>query len=167
MKQPIRFFAYGLLTASIIIIIFINFFQSDSEAMPSTDEMIEVIKEEGYHVITQEEYISLSVKADANGEEVADEEKPKDEAKDKKEKEQNKDESEPNEDDIHTYTLTVKENMLGPDISKLLAENKIIKDADEFTKYIDKKGYAPYIQLGDHKLTSEMNHYEIAETITK
>ena len=71
------------------------------------------------------------------------------------------------EPNIHTYTLDVKPSMLGPEISELLEANKIIKDAEKFNRYLELEGYAPYIQLGKQKLTSDMSNFEIAEKIAK
>src|SRR5699024_12594356 len=63
MKLPIRFFGVGLLTASIIFSITLYFF-NDKEANLdeiSIEDLSAYLVTEGYHVITQEEYISLAV----------------------------------------------------------------------------------------------------------
>jgi len=57
--------------------------------------------------------------------------------------------------------------MLGPTVSKLLLDHQIIDDAEKFNRYLEVEGYAPYIQIGEHELTSDMSYYEIAEKIAK
>lgn len=200
MKLPIRFFGIGLLTAAIIFAISLYFFNDREVNLEelSLEDISSYLESEGYHVITQEQYITLAVKEreeqqksndevsekEENTEEKendkekdkASDENEKDDAKDSKEEDQDKDkekEDQKEEDSdkkdekkVYKYTLTVVPNMLGPDVGKLLEENKIIKNAADFAKYLEDNNYSRYIQLGDHKLTSEMTHYEIAEKIT-
>lgn len=210
MKLPIRFFGVGLLTASIIFSITLYFF-NDKEANLdeiSIEDLSAYLETEGYHVITQEQYISFAVfereqqikqneedneaensteDNEDNSDKNVDEESNKDSNKDSNnnENEENKDEpdndgndnEEENSDEnntdnndgekeVHSYTLTVKENMLAPDVGKLLENNKIVENATEFANYLVQNNYSRFIQLGDHKLTSDMSHYEIAEKIT-
>lgn len=209
MKQPIRFFSIGLLLASVIIAFV--YLLEDSTAKTSnaddmnTDEMIEALEVEGFHVLSSSEYIKLTVEKDSQNNNSEDNEakndskdeinknnnekenkdtnnnssdtnkdktqddktnsndddndKPKDDSNDNKENSNNDDE------EVITYTLSVESNMLGPDISQLLEENKIIDDAEAFNRYLELEGYAPYIQLGDHKVSSDMSHAELAEKI--
>lgn len=179
MKQPIRYFSIGLLTASLIILIVVSLFdkQDDHANEGSVDEMIATLTDEGYHVLSSSEYISLSVATDSQDSNETDE----GEVENKEEKNSNEepdevdtkdaDATEGEEDEeveeIHKYTLTVEPNMLGPTVSQLLQDNNIIDDADEFNRYLETEGYAPYLQLGDHELTSDMSNYEIAEVIAK
>jgi len=174
MKLPIRFFSIGLLTATIILLItFIFFEQSDASNNLTVEDMVSQIEEEGYHVLTNEEYITFSVNKDQNQKEDEDKAEEND-AKDKEENDKTDDANENEEDDkdqdeskVHTYTLVVEPNMLGPTISKLLEDHKIIEDAEKFNRYLEVEGYAPYIQIGEHELSSDMSNYEIAETIAR
>lgn len=170
MKQPIRFFSIGLFTASLIILVGFLFLGDgkNSSAEMSIDEMLEAIKSEGYRVISEDEYISLSVNSQKNAED--DNKEKESESKEEKDKEQKTEEASKEkevEEEVHTYTLVVEPNMLGPDISKLLEENKIIADSKEFNQYLEKEGFAKYIQLGEHELNSKMSQLELAEKITK
>lgn len=198
MKQPIRFFSIGLLIASVImLIVYIiddpSTIQSDENDL-NTDEMIQALEVEGFHVLSSSEYIKLSVgdddteqddsSTDKNGKDKDKDKNNKDSSKkDDKDKDQSDDDSDrtdkgadndddsdannddSDEEDTVTYTLTVSENMLGPDVSELLYDNKIIDDAEKFNRYLEVEGYAPYIQLGDHKVSSDMSFEELAEKI--
>jgi|SRR5690625_1334763 len=194
MKQPIRFFSIGLLIASVIILIVYIIddpatIQSDENDL-STDEMIQALEVEGFHVLSSSEYIKLSVgDDDAEQDDTSNDKDDKDKDKGKNNKDSNKkddkdkdqsdstnkdadedDDSDANNDDSDeedtiTYTLTISENMLGPDVSELLYDNKIIDDAEKFNRYLEVEGYAPYIQLGDHEVSSDMSFEEIAKII--
>lgn len=181
MKQPIRYFSIGLLTASFIsLIVFVFFHQPRSQENLSIDDMISEIENEGYHVLTESDYITFSVNKDNNGKtndddqskenstqskKEKDEKKKNEKDKEKEKKEEEKDSKE--KEEIYTYTLVVEPNMLGPTISNLLHDHNIIDDAEEFNRYLEVEGYAPYIQIGEHKLSSDMTYYEIAETIAR
>lgn len=184
MKQPIRYFSIGLLTASLIILIVISFFEkgNDQQSEGSVDEMIATLTDEGYHVLSSSEYISLSVTGETENSEDPDEDEaensPKEEDNEKEEidEAENADdtnneeevvEEEDEEEEVHKYTLTIEPNMLGPEVSKLLKKHKIISDDEAFNRYLETEGYAAYLQLGDHKLSSDMSNYEIAEVIAK
>lgn len=64
MKLPIRFFGVGLLTASLIFAISMYFFNDSSPSLEeeSIENIAAHLEEEGYYVVTQEEYISFAVK---------------------------------------------------------------------------------------------------------
>lgn len=188
MKQPIRYFSIGLLTASLIILIVISFFEKgdDQQNEGSVDEMIATLTDEGYHVLSSSEYISLSVSGETEDRENSDvDEDETDNSSDEEDNEKenvdetendNKDdanneeeivEEEDEEEEVHKYTLTIEPNMLGPEVSELLKNNNIISDDIAFNRYLETEGYAPYLQLGDHQLSSDMSNYEIAEIIAK
>lgn len=186
MKQPLRYFSIGLLTASVILFVFYQFLgQKELTEEESVDEMIASIEADGYRVISESEYISLSVtkhEDDRKQSDVEDNDKSKKEDKEKtKDKKPDKDEDkkedksstkkeekeDKKEKQVESYTLTIKENMMPSTISELLAENKIIKDAAKFSKFLEDEGYSPKVQIGKHKLNSDMNHREIAEELIK
>lgn len=189
MKQPIRYFAIGLLTASLVLLIVVSFFDkpdTDVTDLP-VEELTEVLQQKGYHVLSSAEYITLSMNSQPEATEKEDKKEKKDKEEkdekeqDKKDKDQEKDKNKDQEketdkkddkkDDkqpeVHKYTLTIEPNMLGPTISKLLKEHKIIDDVDAFNRYLETEGYAGYLQLGDHKVSSDMSNYEIAEKIAR
>src|SRR5690625_3424226 len=73
MKRTIRAFSLGLFVAGIMMVVTFLFSgdnaasKKHAEDLP-LDEMIEVMKNEGYRVVTEEEYITLSL-ADGNEQE--------------------------------------------------------------------------------------------------
>src|SRR5690625_416112 len=183
MKQSIRYFAVGLLTSSVILFFAFSFMVESAIKVEdgSSEELIEAVEADGYHVLSSSEYISLSTKA--TGEEESEEEtddkddadkkeekvdkKSKDEKKSKKTKKKSDKKDKKDKDKVHKYTINIKENMLAPTISDLLKQNKIIDNAADFNKYLEDKGYAGYVQLGKHKVNSDMSYKEIAEEIAK
>ncbi|MFB4166478.1 hypothetical protein [Virgibacillus sp. JSM 102003] len=180
MKQPIRSFALGLLSAGILLLVmfyFTNDPKSKTENM-STDDMIKNVEAKGYHVLTESEYISVSVTSDENKKSTDDSSKTKEDQKgsgsdesqetetgENTKNEKNNSTSEKDNRTV-TYTLTVESGMAPSTISGILADNDIIKDQDKFTQYMEEEGYTTKVQLGDFELTSKMSHYEIAEKLT-
>ncbi|WP_255259832.1 hypothetical protein [Lentibacillus sp. CBA3610] len=181
MKQTVRSFAIGLLTAGIILLgayYFAGDSQTEAEDIP-TEDMIEIVESEGYHVLTESEYISVSVESDDNTEENNDtnnennneaeqsgsDETESDNSNDgNNEQENNSDDT--SEDSPTTYTLTVESGVAPSEISQTLEENDIIDDADAFTEYLEDEDYSQLVQLGEFELSSDMDHNEIAETLT-
>lgn len=179
MKQPIRYFAIGLFTASVVLLIIVSFIgKSDNDAIElPIEEMTEILQKEGYHVLSSAEYITLSMNnepeiTENEEEKDSDQEKEKDEDKKEVDKDKDKDkdqdkEDEPKESEVKKYKLIIEPNMLGPTISELLEEKNIIEDAEDFNRYLETEGYAEYIQLGEFELSSNMSNFEIAEKIAK
>lgn len=160
MKQFVRYFSFGLFLASLIIFIFYYYFDEpeiDASEI-STDELIELVEEDGFRVITEEDYIRYTVNSDQENPESNE----KDEEEPKKDNEDKKDENK----DVVKYTLKVKPNTMPHEVILLLEEKKIIKDAEAFAKFMEKENYSPYIQQGEFDLNSEMSEVEIAKTIT-
>lgn len=196
MKLPIRYFSIGILTSALIVTIILYFFDNTPTSLEneSLDSIISFLEEDGYRVVSEEEYISLSVE-DSNNQENEDENsdnasddqqdatnekddendsdgdttnesnKSSEENSDDQSDSENEDE-ETNEEVATTYTLEVKPNMLSPEVSQLLVDNEIIDDAEAFTTYLEDEDYSKYIQLGKHDVSSGMSFNELAEEIT-
>lgn len=180
MRQPVRLFAIGLLTAGVIMLIGTFFFDNSTKQAEnlSVKEMIPIMEDKGYHVITEEEYISMSVKKDhaqeATSEKNVNTDRAETTEKDNADKENNEkdkeasDKKEKEKDEkVTKYTINIKSGMLPSDISERLAENKIIDEANKFDAYLEKHNYSPKVQLGKFKVTSEMSFKEIAKKITR
>ena len=193
MRQPVRSFAIGLFTAGIVMLIGLSIFDNDEDkqvAELSADTMIPLIEEQGYRVVTEEEYIAVSVNKDKennNNEDKSDpdkveekddkdtdkEVKEKDEKetaskkKEKDDKDKNKDKDKDKKDDVKTYTVHIEEGVLSSTISNTLEANDIIDNATKFNLYLTDNGYGEKIQLGKFKVNSDMSFKEIAEAITK
>ncbi|GAA0602400.1 hypothetical protein GCM10009001_19180 [Virgibacillus siamensis] len=188
MKQTIRSFALGLLVAGVIILATFYFTadKRDASQKLSTDEMIASIEDEGYHVLNESEYISVSVNSDNSENKTKEKEQNKSTQKNKDTDKQNKknddnsnndksDSDNKSEDsskegsdkkDTVSYTLKIKSGMAPSVISNKLAENDIINNADKFTRYMENHDYTKKVQLGKFKFNSDMSHYEIAEKLT-
>lgn len=167
MKQPVRSFALGLLTAGIIL--FITFyFTDDSKEENETmtiDHMIKSIETEGYHVLTESEYASISTSSEkATGEDGAEtHEKQKNSAENNDTKEED---SVSEKDNAVTYTLSVESGMSSIKISDILEANNIVDDAESFDQYLEDEGFSTKLQLGEYELSSKMSRYDIAELIS-
>src|SRR5690625_505703 len=163
MKQFFRFFSLGLFVASLIIFIFYNYFE-EPEANPndfSKEELVEIIEDDGYRVITEEDYISYTVNEDENNEDLNIDEKELEE-----EENQDSNDEDENEDNNVEYTLEITSGMMPHEVIALLEEEDIIEDADKFSEFMDKNDYSPYIQQGEFELTSDMSDEDIAKAIT-
>src|SRR5690625_2970486 len=153
MKLPLRFFGIGLLTASLVFALSLYCIKDKNSSLESEsiENKAEFLEDKGYHVISKEDYIAYSVyeqkqKEQANDEENNDNDNNEDDINENDEnntndnEENNNDSNENNEDsddesdddsnekEVYTYTLTVEENMLAPDISRLLENNNIIEE---------------------------------------
>lgn len=193
MKQSLRFFAIGLLTASVLL--FGYYFLLDDTTKTTeeltVDELISSIEDEGYRVISESDYVAFSffkeeeMKAD-NTDGKGKDKKPK---KDDKEKDKDKgnkkdkdnkkdDENDANNDDtsdekekesdkdVITHTFTTDEGVVSQDIADILVDKKIIDDRQEFLNYLDDNGYSAKIQIGKFTVSSDMSFKELAEVIT-
>ncbi|WP_042145939.1 hypothetical protein [Paucisalibacillus sp. EB02] len=194
MKQPIRAFAVGLFTAAIIMLI-VNYFSNGSKQefseMPIED-IVNELKEKGYRVLSESDYISLSM----NGEvakketEIASSDSEKVETTDEEvdttettegaetneennaqtestEESTENEDSKKEQDSAKNFKLVIESGMPSSTISNELEANGIIDDAAEFISYLEDEGYAVRIQLGEFQLTSDMSYFEIAEALTK
>lgn len=167
MKQPVRAFSIGLFAAGIILLVIFLYFDNTQEKTmgQSHQEMIASLEQDGYQVLSEDEYISLSVKNDKP------ENKKKEETKTGK-----KDEEQPNEaeaedkqeKEVKNYTLKIEPGLASSSsISSILEKNEIIDSASEFSKYLEDNDYSKYVQIGTFELTSDMTLKQVAETITK
>ncbi|MEI3611702.1 hypothetical protein [Pseudogracilibacillus sp. SO30301A] len=196
MRLPIRFFSIGLFTAGILSLgfYFLNDSSKESIENVAVEDLIVQVEENGYRVITEDEFISFSMYVDSMKEEEsktasAKTEKEKDAEKDKeKDKEKEKEEEKSKEkekdtkkkddkeketkkkkeDKVKKVKFTIKKGDVTEDIADTLVDKKILKkdERDKFIKYLEDNDYSPYIQLGTFEVTSEMNIKELAETVT-
>lgn len=188
MKQSIRFFAFGLITASILL--FGTYFLSNTSQTVdmSKDDMIEALEEYGYRTISETDYVAFSFfkEQEMQNDDEAEKDKPK---KDDKEKDKDKqedgeaskdeddekenddevdsnDNSDNEDEDVITHTFTTTDGVVSQNIADILVEEKIIDDRREFLDYLDDNGYSARIQLGKFTVSSDMSYKEIAEIIT-
>src|SRR5699024_8020057 len=113
MKQAIRYFSLCLLLSVLLVYGYQFFNKEDRAASFSEEELIDLVEDEGYHVITNEEYITYSLNNDETGknqEASNSEEKEKQEDKKKEYKDDNIKEkkSDDNEDEEYEEDEVVK-----------------------------------------------------------
>jgi outer membrane biosynthesis protein TonB len=196
MKHTVRAFSIGLITAGLLLLGIYYFMDlpENNQAEISPEEMIARIEAEGYHVLTEEEYISYSVsgtvseeeedtsaETDEDEEEVEEEKEDQtdeeDEVEDSDEREESADEEEANEpeqeqeeeqeeDTPQTVTIQIESGMASSQISRMLENEGLIEDAEAFNQYLQEHDYSLRVQLGEHELVTGMSHYEIAEELT-
>lgn len=163
MKQPIRIFSIGLFTATFILFTLYLFLEEDENKNNvdySIEELSEIVEEKGYRVITEEDYITLSLLNDPEQAEEA--------TTNSEEDHENEDDQQTSEDEEKTvsYQLEVTEGMLPGDVSELLEDNDIINNASELNDYLEDHGISTRIQLGSFELNNEMSISEIATVLT-
>ncbi|GIP61634.1 hypothetical protein J32TS6_01890 [Virgibacillus pantothenticus] len=195
MKQPIRLFGIGLLTAGIIMLGVYFFTNGNIQTADnlSDEELVTLVEDKGYHVLTNSEYIAVSVDEDeataAKNEQQPDtkakfaedksdnnedkqenqnaDKEDKNKAKQNNDKKQAADKEKNKEDEKKTFTVNIKEGMPSSEISDQLEANDIIDDAAKFNAYLEDNDYSQKVQLGKFKVSSDMSLKEIAEAITK
>lgn len=180
MKQYIRTFSVGLFIASLILLITFLFSNSslNNRANLSDEEMVDHLKDSGYRVVTESEYISLSVQQDKNKDQKTDknknsQDKKEDQKANKKDKDQDEDKQNDKDKDKDekekpkSYTIEITSGMAISEVTNQLENDGLIKDARKYDQYLKKHDYEKYIQLGKHKVTDDMNEKEIAEELIK
>jgi len=187
MKQSIRFFSIGLLTASLVLLGF-YYLLDDSKASVRNvpvEDMIAEIESNGHRVITEKEFISYTLNNETR--EDTDEKDAKDNKDNKQEKSSNKKtadnkkssskdkkknnkkdnkKKEDDNDDVIKAKFTTKDGVVTQEVADILVDEKIIKDRQKFLKYLDDNGYSEYLQVGTFEVSSDMSMQEIAEVIT-
>ncbi len=184
MRQPVQAFAIGLFAAGIIMLIGIFYFDDSVNTADdlSIDELTSSIEEEGYRVVTEEEYIAIAVNKDKTKNRHPDQNKTdeqdidmdddSDKDKEKKDSTKNDDKEKATDkvkqkDKVKTYTVHIKNGVLSSTISDQLEANDIIDNATKFNLYLTDNGYGEKIQLGKFKVNSDMTFKELAQAITR
>lgn len=177
MKQFVRSFSIGLFTAAILMLaVYFLGGGSDTAENLELEELTSLVEQKGHRVVTEEDYIALSVRDDERDTEEEIEETDQDE-KDSNEKSNEEDvdeekendkkesdeEDEEDTDEPVEYTLTIESGMPSSEIGALLEENDIIEEADDFSDYLEEHDYSLQIKATDHDVTSDMSFYELAE----
>ncbi|MDC3413385.1 hypothetical protein NC797_10670 [Aquibacillus sp. 3ASR75-11] len=149
MKQTVRAFALGLLSATILLSIpFLLDYRSKETTKnnyPSTEQMILALEEDGYNVS------KLSS-------EVVDEET----------SEKENDEMDNSGEKVEiSYTLTIEPGMTTNAIVNELFDANVIDDEQAFLTFLAENEYGTKIQPGEFYFNREMTYEEIAIVITK
>lgn len=176
MKQPIRFFSIGLLVSSVLLFVYYAYFEEEAKPEVITEElsiedMIAEVEAKGHKVLTNDDYMALTLspddKPDSKDSDKKENDK-KDKDSDKDDKNSSKKEDEEDEEDLSiiTYTFETEDGVVSEDIADLLVKNKIIDDKWAFLSYLEDNDYMKYIQLGEFTVSNDMSFKDIAEIIT-
>lgn len=182
MKHTVRSFSVGLLAAGLIMLVVYLFLDQSTKAEQdyNKDEVIAHMEQEGYRIITEEEYISMSVtkahqdKLEASKEDSSEEEESSIEEEDTSNEVEEDDSSEEQQEETDEVeentptikTITIEPGMATSQISSMLADQNLIDDAQEFNSYLQEHEYSLHVRMGDHELREGMSFYEIAEAMT-
>lgn len=172
MKQPIRFFSIGLLVSSVLLFVYYAYFEEEAKPEVITEElsiedMIAEVEATGNKVLTNEDYMALTLSPDDNADSKDSDKKDKDSDKDDKKPSEKEEETDEEEDlSIISYTFDTEDGVVSEDIADLLVKNKIIDDKWAFLSYLEDNDYMKYIQLGEFTVSNDMSFKDIAEIIT-
>ena len=84
-----------------------------------------------------------------------------------KESEKKAQETEKEETKKEKVSITIKGGEVCREIAQDLQEKGLVKDAEDFRKYMQDHNYARYIRVGTFTLEKGMNYSEIAKVLTK
>ncbi|WP_026569945.1 MULTISPECIES: endolytic transglycosylase MltG [Sediminibacillus] len=158
MKQPIRAFALGLLSA--VFVLGVSYYiegkptetkQSNAE-MPAS-EMVNKLEAEGYVVKTLDEIQTEQSKDDEQAGPADEEDEEKTEEQEGK--------------TPASIDLQIKPGMNTEEIIDTLYKAGIVEDRQSFTDYLTDQNYSTAIQTGEFHIEEDMSYQEIAETITR
>lgn len=153
-KKGLQGIATGILLATAIFS-YMYFFQSvekveshkDAPTIPqlelSSEEMMEILSNQGFVVLEEDEYQSLLKEKDPAEVEGS------------------------NETVVYSSVLVIQPGMSSATVAEQLAISKIIDDASQFVNYLTEKNLTHKIKVGEFELDSGMTISEIAEIITK
>lgn len=152
MKQTIRTFALGLLTATTVLgVTYFMEAPSPETSKPLTiEEMMAEVERRGYEVLSNQEFAALQS-----------EPTPRD-APETTEKDQDNPETEK----VYVYSLDIVQGTTSDDISRKLAEAGIIEQASDLEQYMSVNDYSRFIQVGQATINSDMSLNQIAKAIT-
>src|SRR5699024_790625 len=173
MKQSLRFFSLGLLVSALLLLGYSLFFEdSAKKAELSVDDMIESLGDEGYRVVSEDEFITYtlekdqaqnsseeedsSTKSDKKDSEKKANKKDKEKDKDNGNADKNKNDKKDNnkkskdkddKDDVVKATVKTKSSIVSQEIADDLVDKKIIKkkERDKFANYLEDNDYSGYI----------------------
>ncbi|TKC19914.1 endolytic transglycosylase MltG [Robertmurraya kyonggiensis] len=150
-KRSVRSFSIGILFAALLI--FISGFGKETDL--SLKKAKEVLKDEGYVVVTKEDYAKLSAAQTKEVPEKTEEQKVETKAPEKEEVK------------VVHFALEITSGMSTGEISSKLKQANVLDNEKEFEQFLIENGYHTKVQVGTFELNSEMNHEEIAKIITK
>ncbi|KUP05987.1 hypothetical protein Q73_09410 [Bacillus coahuilensis m2-6] len=159
-KRTTRAFSIGLLVATLCLYTIYQLDGEDRDAAVSEADMIKLEQQ----IQSLEEKLasaeSTQEPTEETNEEAAEEtnEAPTEETETTEQEEKN---------DVKEVTVTIESGVSIGEISSRLESEGFIEDQYDFNNFLKEKGYEQKIQLGEFKITSDMNYDQIAKIITK
>lgn len=152
MKQTIRTFALGLLTATTVLgVTYFMEAPSPETSKPLTiEEMMAEVERRGYEVLSNQEFAALQSEPTPSDTSETTE----------------KDQDNPETEKVYVYSLDIVQGTTSDDISRKLAEAGIIEQASDLEQYMSVNDYSRFIQVGQATINSDMSLNQIAKAIT-
>ncbi|WP_440895855.1 hypothetical protein ACS127_15090 [Amphibacillus sp. Q70] len=166
MKQLLRTYALGLLTATAIIGIYYFYFMDNEPNSIEVDmteaEMVSSLETAGYYIYETDPIISSPVDQEIE-DDSAEDEQAEDENNDTDISEENSRSDEAN--DHNSFILTIEPGMTISQVADYLMIANLIESRSEFTSYLADNDYGTNIQVGQFELNREMSLDEVVDTI--
>ncbi|MBD7935853.1 MULTISPECIES: endolytic transglycosylase MltG [Cytobacillus] len=147
-KYLLRAFSTGVFCTTLILLIgymLMNDENKDKQMIDKTKAQT-YVKEQGYHVLTDDEIDKLV------------EEK----------LELNKQQEElPKEDTTITTEIKIESGMLPQEIAKQLEEAGIIEYSEDFTSFLKEFNYSQKLRVGTYKVNNQQSYKELADLFSK
>lgn len=164
-RRGFRAFSFGIIFA--VSIMGSYYYGMDGgQAKSSELSSKKQLEDKGYIILTPAEYTKLQEQKELKKTPDTEETKKVEEVE-----ENTKTEKVPNqpqeEKKVITYSLEIKSGMNSSEIAKLLAEQNIVANEDEFDQFLIANNYQTKIQLGIFVLNNEMSYEEISKILTK
>ena len=141
------FFATSLLTFSHLLT---DDHSMIKKSVPSSEEAQKILHEEGYHILTKEEWASYQTDLQTFN-------------KLRTEKQQaNKEDT-----DTGSVRLLIKPGMASDEIISLLKEKHVIDNIEKFSVYLDHRNLTKKIQTGTYTVYKNMDYAALAAVLTK
>ncbi|MBN3556135.1 hypothetical protein JYA63_17785 [Fictibacillus nanhaiensis] len=151
-SKNLRGFSAGIILSTGILAGFYYTADTDKTSVLTDESVAEYLSEKGELAISEEEYTSLKDTDDKVAAPVA-----KEEPKAVPPKEEEK---------VYQMTLTITQGMSTGEVCDLLQKENIIKNSDEFLKYLRSNNLEGAVRAESHQVNSKMSFDEIAKEIT-
>lgn len=166
MKQLLRTYALGLLTATAIIGIYYFYVMDNDPNSVETDlteaEMVSSLETAGYYIYETDPVISTIADREIE-DDLAEDDQTEDQNSDAEITEENGQDDQVN--DHNSFILTIEPGMTISQVADYLMIANLIESRGEFTSYLVDNNYGTNIQVGQFELNREMSLDEVVDTI--
>lgn len=147
-KYLLRAFSTGVFCTTLILLIGYMLMNDENKNKQMIDKTKAqtYVKEQGYHVLTDDEIDKLV----------------------EKKLELNKQQEElPKEDTTITTEIKIESGMLPQEIAKQLEEAGIIEYSEDFTSFLKEFNYSQKLRVGTYKVNNQQSYKELADLFSK